>query len=437
MQNISQGIFLLNANLETQNEVSAQLPKILGIPAVAQHQNLRDLFQKVQLTDQQRTQLESQIAQAFERNSWAGDTLPEEFRVYPSQTLEVKWDPVYGQDQKLERVLVALKDVTPQRALFEQKTAMSEKMATIGELVYDLSHELRNAQLSSQPNLEVERQRFSLLLAAVEMGEFWPDLERAIFLDHKPNIQLATDCNRYIKRSDLSAPQRKFALSLLGLDLPVPLAEAILQRSQSFPLEHQAMVHALFGNLESFIQMLYSARRTAAITMSVLEHSRTDQGASYAQLSSLIESSLVLLQKKAKSLNVQVQNDLNAQLQVYVNKSEINQIVLNLVKNSLEAFELGTSTPASPRTIHLASQEMGEFTAVSIQDNAGGIPAEIIDRIFERRFSTKGEKGNGLGLYLAQKLALKNGGTLDVESTDGKTKFTLWLRRREVMEVAA
>jgi signal transduction histidine kinase len=73
---------------------------------------------------------------------------------------------------------------------------------------------------------------------------------------------------------------------------------------------------------------------------------------------------------------------------------------------------------------------------LTVEDNAGGISPDILGRIFERRFSTKGEKGNGLGLYMAQKLVLRNAGALTVISREGRTCFTLRFPATETMPKA-
>ncbi|MEA3492130.1 MAG: HAMP domain-containing sensor histidine kinase [Campylobacterota bacterium] len=81
---------------------------------------------------------------------------------------------------------------------------------------------------------------------------------------------------------------------------------------------------------------------------------------------------------------------------------EIQQVVLNLIKNA-EDILLGKKT-LSP-TITLKSYKDEDYIILEVIDNAGGVPKDIIDNIFDPYFSTKSEKnGTGLGLYMSKQI---------------------------------
>jgi signal transduction histidine kinase len=68
-----------------------------------------------------------------------------------------------------------------------------------------------------------------------------------------------------------------------------------------------------------------------------------------------------------------------------------------------------------------------EYWKLSFADNGNGIPKEILDKIFDPFFSTKGGKGTGLGLSIIYGIIAKMGGTIMVESTIEKgTRFDLY-----------
>ena len=68
----------------------------------------------------------------------------------------------------------------------------------------------------------------------------------------------------------------------------------------------------------------------------------------------------------------------------------------------------------------------GDYQVVEVEDNGPGIPEEVLQKIFEPFYSTKGSKGTGLGLAVVQKVAEENDGTIEVKSTEGiGTTFTL------------
>lgn len=107
-------------------------------------------------------------------------------------------------------------------------------------------------------------------------------------------------------------------------------------------------------------------------------------------------------------------------------KNELLQVFLNILSNSKDAFnEQDTEIPRI--TFH--SKVEGNLIQFFIQDNAGGIPPDIIGHIFEPYFSTKNAKnGTGLGLYMSAIIIEKHlGGTISVSSDHLGSLFSITL----------
>lgn len=101
--------------------------------------------------------------------------------------------------------------------------------------------------------------------------------------------------------------------------------------------------------------------------------------------------------------------------------NQFSQAVLNILVNAMDAF-LERPVP-EPRVVVKLFRE-GERGVVVIADNAGGIPEDIIDRIFEPYFTTKGpDKGTGIGLYMAKALIANMNGSLTVRNANGGAEF--------------
>jgi signal transduction histidine kinase len=98
---------------------------------------------------------------------------------------------------------------------------------------------------------------------------------------------------------------------------------------------------------------------------------------------------------------------------------KIEQAVLNLVLNALEAMPEGGELSLR------AAVEDGKLRVV-VRDSGPGIPPEIQDHIFRPYFSTK-DRGTGIGLTLAEKLIRQHRGQLDFRTTPGGTSFTITL----------
>jgi nitrogen fixation/metabolism regulation signal transduction histidine kinase len=106
---------------------------------------------------------------------------------------------------------------------------------------------------------------------------------------------------------------------------------------------------------------------------------------------------------------------------VLADRDQILQVLLNLVRNALEAMA-GTGG-----TLTLGARRDGDAVALTVSDTGPGVAAEDMPRLFEPYFTTK-PGGTGLGLAIARRIAEEHGGTLVGESLPGRgATFTLRL----------
>ncbi len=101
--------------------------------------------------------------------------------------------------------------------------------------------------------------------------------------------------------------------------------------------------------------------------------------------------------------------------------NQLKQVFLNIINNATFAMQnegtLGIATSIKDSTIH-----------ISVSDTGRGIPREVISRVFEPFFSTKKEKGTGIGLSVSYKIIQSHNGRIEVESQEGKgSTFTVIL----------
>jgi signal transduction histidine kinase len=104
-----------------------------------------------------------------------------------------------------------------------------------------------------------------------------------------------------------------------------------------------------------------------------------------------------------------------AQLFARVDAAKIHQIVLNLIRNGLEAIH-----PGGHVTVELHVEE-GTFV-LRVQDDGPGIPDGVRERIYEPFFSTK-EGGTGLGMSIVHSLVVLHGGTIEIDTSPRGTRF--------------
>ena len=106
---------------------------------------------------------------------------------------------------------------------------------------------------------------------------------------------------------------------------------------------------------------------------------------------------------------------------IYGTASEVDDILVNLIFNAVDALPEGG-------TITIGTQAIGDFVYLTVSDTGIGMDAETQRRVFEPLFTTKVDAGSGLGLYSVYTTVTNWGGDIEVASTLGKgTTFTLRL----------
>ncbi|WP_420263753.1 PAS domain S-box protein [Candidatus Magnetominusculus dajiuhuensis] len=111
--------------------------------------------------------------------------------------------------------------------------------------------------------------------------------------------------------------------------------------------------------------------------------------------------------------------------------NEFKQVILNIINNAKDAITSkrdAGDTIQGRIDINIINNTEGNKIIISIKDNGGGIPEHIMDKIFDPYYTTKGEKGTGIGLYMSKTIIETNmGGSLEVSNVDGGAEFVIEL----------
>ena len=123
---------------------------------------------------------------------------------------------------------------------------------------------------------------------------------------------------------------------------------------------------------------------------------------------------LEMVKPSLENNNISVELDLNSDVVFKTYKNELRQVLLNLIKNAEDAI---VENKIQNPKIKIITQD----NILMIKDNAGGIPQDIMDKIFDPYFSTKSKNGTGLGLYMSKMIIEEhcNGKLETYNSTDG------------------
>jgi signal transduction histidine kinase len=113
--------------------------------------------------------------------------------------------------------------------------------------------------------------------------------------------------------------------------------------------------------------------------------------------------------------NVQIDAlDLNESSFIFSDKLQFNRLLTNLIKNSVEAGENGTS----PVSIQVGAKKEIDTVLIVVRDHSGGIPESLTEELFKPNFTTK-TSGTGLGLAICKGIVEKANGTIWFESKLG------------------
>jgi len=142
------------------------------------------------------------------------------------------------------------------------------------------------------------------------------------------------------------------------------------------------------------------------------------------QVNETVNKALSLVEASFKERRINMERDEAADVFINGYPNEYAQVLLNILINAKDAMiERNIESPWLKITV---SSENGT-SLVSIADNAGGIPEDIVEKIFDPYFTTKGpQQGTGVGLFMAKSIIENNmGGRLTVRNTDVGAEFLI------------
>lgn len=150
---------------------------------------------------------------------------------------------------------------------------------------------------------------------------------------------------------------------------------------------------------------------------------RVDKQKQHFDIKNSIIDVVDMLQAQLKEYAIEIELE-GEELLYYGFKSEFEQVIMNLIANAKDAF-LENSIKSPKIEIGVAANR------VTIKDNGGGIPREILDKVFEPYFTTKEQgKGTGLGLYMSKIIIEKNmSSKIFITQVEGGTAITIELEK--------
>jgi PAS domain S-box-containing protein len=169
--------------------------------------------------------------------------------------------------------------------------------------------------------------------------------------------------------------------------------------------------------------------RVTQISRAMLGLYRESKAPVVVDLKEMLEEILLLMERRLSDLGVTVSTEMPKPVEVAAFPAELRQVFTNLVTNAAEAAGSGGAVKVSvaPRCagIDAIGQKQQPGATVTIADNGPGIPDDVQPHLFQPFFTTKGEHGTGLGLWVSRGIVNKHGGAIALNSETGTAHGTI------------
>jgi PAS domain S-box-containing protein len=154
--------------------------------------------------------------------------------------------------------------------------------------------------------------------------------------------------------------------------------------------------------------------RVVQITKNMLSLYRESKHVIPTRLSEVVDSVLVILQRSLRDKRIAISRHILTESSISAFPAEMRQVVSNLLANAIDAVEPGGQIDICVENARFKDSQPA--VALIVRDNGCGISKENTDKLFRPFFTTKGQNGTGLGLWITHGIVSKVGGYIEVES---------------------
>jgi len=175
---------------------------------------------------------------------------------------------------------------------------------------------------------------------------------------------------------------------------------------------------SLSSNAEGYVELAErELGRVAQISKQTLNFYRETQSPVQIRPADLLDEVLVLYSRRIEEKRIQVVRQYKADVSLLVFPGEMRQVLSNLVTNAIEACPIGGKLVLRVNRSRRWSDEGIEGVRVVVADNGCGIPADIRQHLGQLLYTTKGQRGTGLGLWVTRAILKRYGGEIQLFSS--------------------
>ena len=326
------------------------------------------------------------------------------------------------------------KENPSQQLMYLQYATTAELFFAIGRLIVVIASGFTIRQVEQIPQfliLLTITQIVMNTLAYIAIGGYWS--ERIALASVKSQTENEEIKALLIERENLISNLLKANKTAATGALSASIAHELNQPLGASQLNIQFLQKKLSdGNLtpqqnqEVLTALLADNRRASGIIQSLRSmFSDGKIGMEQVDVAELLEAVLKIAQPEIHAKNIQVILSLDSRSSININRGEIQQVILNLINNAIQA--LG-ETDQSYRTLRIESRDMPDGVEFSVTDSGAGVSADARSHLFELLSSAGKRSGMGLGLWLCQHIVTRHGGRIRYDdAAGGGAQFTVFL----------
>lgn len=310
------------------------------------------------------------------------------------------------------------------RVLADQE--YKDKMAQLGELLADLSHEMKNIYQGID-NAELnptERLQYVTRLLPL------PEHQRGLLGQQLP---LRVMDGKFHERENwMTAPDKqhpslrdlrylRFTIALL----PISETEArgLWTTIAALPENDIHTISQCLHLLSNHLQLVDVALRSRELIDAILGFNRLESENQTFKLKDTVHRTLNLLQARMSKSGIELRCEIE-DIEAQGSSSSVQQILLNLINNAIDTL----NGPGDiDRWIRIETMLESGQPILKVSNSGAPIAAEHRAKLFERGFTTKGKRGSGIGLFVSRRLARRMNGELELSLFSTHTCFVLHL----------
>jgi signal transduction histidine kinase len=309
-----------------------------------------------------------------------------------------------------------------------------DRLAQLGELLGELSHELKNIFQFSDLSQRIDRRMLARLLQRLPLqGAGW--VRAADILADGDRGEAHESTLEGLSFTSLKQSEdpilRSLRMRLAHLPMPQPDKQGIWEKMQQLSEEDRLYCDHQLTLVRSFVLLRDQSRYARDLIMDILEFNRTQEGETSCGLVRTVETVLKLSRPRLARQRIRVELSL-VSINVQISAGVFMQVLFNLLGNACDAMQ---TLPSGERWIHIDVDQRQDQVVIRVTNAGPPIPETIARSIFERGFTSKGSQGSGLGLSIVWRLLQRVHGRIELDTHAKSPSFIITLKPGRAGEV--